>query len=227
MGWSRWGGLLALGLLVVSNVVANRVLPSWSYVPWNLMVAGLLLVVATRSGLSRHQLGLERWRSGAAWGAAAAALVVVVYLVALAIPAPRELFADRRVGATGWALAYHAVLRIPLGTVVLEEVAFRSVLPAFAVRRWGMLVGVSVASLLFGLWHVLPAFGLVDVNPVATQTFDGSGGTAYAVIGAVVATAVAGFVLCALRYGSGSVLAPAIVHTTTNSLGYALAWLIG
>jgi hypothetical protein len=33
-------------------------------------------------------------------------------------------------------------------------------------------------------------------------------------------------VLCALRYASGSLLAPAIVHTTTNSLGYALAWLI-
>jgi CAAX protease family protein len=225
-GWTRWGGIVALGLLVVSNVVANRVLPSWSYVPWNLAVAGLLLAVATRSGLSRRQLGLQRWGSGAAWGVAAAGLVVVVYAVALTVPATRELFADRRVGVTGWALAYHALLRIPLGTVVLEEVAFRSVLPAFAVRQWGLLVGVSVASVLFGLWHVLPALGIVDVNPVAAQAFDGSGGTALAVIGAVVATAVAGLVLCALRYRSGSVLAPAIVHIATNSLGYTLAWLI-
>jgi membrane protease YdiL (CAAX protease family) len=225
-GWTRWGWLVALSLLVVSNVVANRALPAWSYVPWNLAVAGALLVVASRSGLGRRQLGLQRWRSGLAWGVAAATVVVLVYAVALAVPATRDLFSDRRVGVGGWALAYHALVRIPFGTVVLEEVAFRSVLPAFAVRRWGLVAGVGLASVLFGFWHVLPSLGIVDVNPVAQQAFDGSGGTALAVIGAVVATTVAGLVLCMLRYGSGSLLAPAIVHTTTNSLGYALAWLI-
>jgi CAAX protease family protein len=225
-GWARWGWLVALGLLVVSNVVANRFLPAWSYVPWNLAVAGALLAVATRSGLGPRELGLQRWPSGMAWGVAAAAVVVLVYAVALAVPATRDLFSDRRVGVGGWALAYHALVRIPVGTVVLEEVAFRSVLPGFAVRRWGLVAGVGLASVLFGLWHVLPSLGIVDVNPVAEQAFDGSGGTALAVIGAVIATTVAGLVLCALRYGSGSLLAPAIVHTTTNSLGYALAWLI-
>jgi CAAX protease family protein len=59
------------------------------------------------------------------------------------------------VAESGWALAYHACVRIPLGTVVLEEVAFRSVLPALAARRYGISGGVLIASALFGLWHVL------------------------------------------------------------------------
>jgi membrane protease YdiL (CAAX protease family) len=130
------------------------------------------------------------------------------------------------VSESGWALAYHACVRIPLGTVVLEEVAFRSVLPALAARRYGISGGVLIASALFGLWHVLPALGIVDVNPVASETFSGSGGTALAVVGAVLATTLAGVVLCWLRDRSGSLLASVVVHTTASSLGHALAWLV-
>jgi CAAX protease family protein len=71
-----------------------------------------------------------------------------------------------------------------------------------------------------------PALGIVDVNPVASETFSGSGGTALAVVGAVLATTLAGVVLCWLRDRSGSLLASVVVHTTANSLGHALAWLV-
>jgi membrane protease YdiL (CAAX protease family) len=215
-----------VALLVLSNVAANRLLPAWSYVAWNLAVAGLLVLLARRGGLSRQELGFRRWSSGLRWGLAASAIVVGVYAVALALPPTRDLFRDRRVGEGASALAYHALVRIPLGTVVLEEVAFRSVLPAFAARRYGVSTGVAIASVLFGLWHVLPALGIVDVNPVASETFSGSGGTALAVVGAVLATTLAGIVLCWLRYRSGSVLASVLVHITTNSLGFTLAWLV-
>ena len=59
------------------------------------------------------------------------------------------------------------LVQIPLGTVVLEEVAFRGVLPALmgaspAIRwRWVPVLG---ASILFGLWHILPSIGIDNAN---------------------------------------------------------------
>ncbi|MEJ7719812.1 MAG: hypothetical protein WKF58_04945 [Ilumatobacteraceae bacterium] len=74
--------------------------------------------------------GLRGWRRGAVVGGTIAAGVLVVYAVAAAIPATRDVFSDERVGE-GWPfLVYHSLIRIPLGTVVLEELAFRAALPA-------------------------------------------------------------------------------------------------
>jgi membrane protease YdiL (CAAX protease family) len=225
-GDARLDAAAVLAILVLSNVVANRLLPSWAYVPWNLLVAALLLLLARRAGLGRGELGLGRWGDGLRWGLGAAAVVLAVYLVAVALPATRDLFHDRRVAGGLGELAYHTLFRIPFGTVILEEVAFRSVLPAFAARRYGVSIGVVIASVLFGIWHVLPALGIVDVNPVAEETFSGAGGTVLAVLGAVLVTTIAGLVLCWLRYRSGSLLASIVVHISTNSMAYALAWTV-
>lgn len=225
-------------VLAISNVLANRLLPPWSYVPWNVAVAGLVVTVGLRS-LSPHALGLARWRSGARWGLAVAAMVLCGYLIAASLPPTRELFDDRRIDG-GWQLVlYHTMVRIPLGTVVVEELAFRAVLPALmafgpctstgsgrsprTAPAWGR--GMILASLLFGLWHVLPAWQLSDVNPVLADVFGDDGfGQAAAVVLAVLGTFLAGVGLCLLRYWSGSVLAPIVVHITTNSAAYALAW---
>ena len=73
---------------------------------------------------------------------------------------------------------------------------------------------VVMSSVLFGLWHVLPSLNLADVNPVfegllGTGLADKFGGVAIAVVG----TFLVGQWLCFLRYRSGSILAPVIVHT--------------
>lgn len=92
----------------------------------------------------------------------------------------------------------------------------------------GTTRGVLVASMLFGLWHVLPAWRVSDVNPALGDLFGDDGlGQAAAVALAVLGTSVAGVGLCLLRYWSGSVLAPILVHITTNSAAYTLAWLLG
>jgi hypothetical protein len=72
----------------------------------------------------------ERLGAGLRLGAAAAAPVAVAFALAPATPA-RRLLRDKRVaGLSGRQLAYHVLLRIPVGTVRWEEVAFRAVLPA-------------------------------------------------------------------------------------------------
>jgi len=50
-------------VLAISNILVNRVLPAWSYVPWNVAVAALVVMIGVRT-LPVGRLGLARWRSG-------------------------------------------------------------------------------------------------------------------------------------------------------------------
>lgn len=217
----------AVALLAVANVVSNRVIPSALYVPWNLLVAATLLVIALAARRQPSELGWQRWARGLAVGGGVLLATLTLYLVALNSPSLRDMFQDRRVSGGAAALAYQALLRIPLGTVLLEELAFRSVLPALVARRVGVVRACVLSSTLFGLWHVLPAWNISDVNPVIDRWFgDGLFGSGLAIAGAVVGTTVAGLALCWLRYWSGSVLASMLAHLATNSLGYVIAWFV-
>jgi membrane protease YdiL (CAAX protease family) len=84
--------------------------------------------------------------------------------------------------------------------VVLEEVAFRGVLP--------VLMSPVAASVLFGLWHVVPTMKTLDTNRLPRSPA--------LVGGAVAATTVVGLVLCWLRAVTGGLLAPALVHAAAN-----------
>jgi membrane protease YdiL (CAAX protease family) len=213
-------GSLAVVLVVVMahNLVGNLVVPRAWYVPVNLAVTAILVVVARVSGVSWAQLGLARadLGRGAALGAAAFLVIAIVLVVATLVPITRALFLDRRVaGLAGAALAYEALVRIPAGTVVLEEVAFRGVLLALFDRVTSTPVAVAWSSVLFGLWHIVPTVEALRANRLPP--------TAITVGAAVVVTAVAGVVFCGLRLHSGSLLAPALAHVATNSVALVVA----
>jgi uncharacterized protein len=227
----RWFAVgLSVALLAWNNLVHLLPGAAAAYVPLNLAATAAITAAARRSGLSASDLGLRRDRlgAGARWGGAFAAVVAGALAVAWAVPALHPLLDDARVRRLPpGAVAYHALVRIPLGTVVLEELAFRGALPAVLARRWSTVRAYVLASLLFGFWHVLPAWSLGDVNPVADDVLgDGWAGQAAGVGLAVVGTFVGGLLLCFLRHVSGSLLAPALAHLATNSLGYTFAWFI-
>ncbi|MCY7300497.1 MAG: CPBP family intramembrane metalloprotease [Ilumatobacteraceae bacterium] len=224
----RWqlavGGVLAT--LAVANVMSNRVLPSWAYVPWSLVVALTVVMIARRS-VSMDQMGFTEWRRGAAWGGVLFALTLVVLAVAALMPVFSEMYHDRRVNGGAVEFVYQALIRIPFGTAVLEETAFRAVLPALFAVRWGVLRGCVAASVCFGLWHVLPSLGLTKVNPAATRILgSGHAGVVAAVVFAVVGTALAGLWWCWIRYRARSILATMVAHVATNSVAYTIAWLV-
>lgn len=217
---------LVVAILVVSNVMANRVLPDWLYLPWNLAVAALLMTVGLRVA-DREQLGFARWSSGALWGGILFAGMVVTLGVGLALPGTRGLFEDDRVDGSVALLAYHTLLRIPFGTALMEEVAFRAVLPGLLAVRLGVLRACLVASALFGLWHVLPAWGVHESNEGIGGWLGSSAMAQVATVtGAVLGTMIVGLWWCWVRYRSGSVLATVIGHTASNSLAYAAAWFV-
>ncbi len=208
----------------------NRLVPEAWYVPFAVVCAlGLLWVGRRVVGLSWDQLGLAREHVGRGlrWGAGAAGVVLAVYVVGFALPWTHDLFLDERVEGRsfGWVL-FAALVRVPFGTVLLEEVAFRGLLPAALATRLRRGWAVVWSALAFGLWHVLPAMGLENVNPVADDTV-GQLPAWVTVVGSVLSTAAVGVFLWWLRDRSQSLLAPMALHWSTNALGYlfaAAAW---
>lgn len=219
--------LVVVVVLVIGNILSNRVVPAAAYVPVNLITAALVFGLARQLVTSRA-MGLENWSKGARWGSAVFLATLALYLVALVLPGFQDLFRDRRVDGGFGRVVFEAFVRIPLGTVLLEELAFRGALPALFATWMSTLRAVMIASFLFGLWHVLPSLRLAEVNPVFEWML-GSGfagqlaGVAFAVFG----TFLAGLWLCFLRYGSGSILAPVIAHISSNSVAFVIAWIAG
>ncbi|MGY1745457.1 CPBP family intramembrane glutamic endopeptidase [Blastococcus sp. SYSU D00695] len=210
------GGLVAV--LAAVNVVDNVWHPPW----WVRALEGAALLAWARwwEGLTWPQLGLGRatLRAGVRWGLGVVAVVAGVYVVGLLLPVTRPAFQDVRYDVSLPEGLYTAFVVIPLGTVVLEELAFRSVLwgvLARHLRPWQVLVGTSV---LFGLWHVLPSLHLGESNRGVSDAVGGAG-TAVVVAGTVAFTAIGGLVFGELRRRTGSVLASAAAHWATNALG--------
>ena len=221
---------LALAVAVAWNLAANLWLPRVLYVPGAVVTAVALVAVAVRvGGCTAADLGLDRRDAGRglAWGLVAAAAVAAVLAAGAALPATRALFEDRRAqGATVATVLSVALVRVPLGTVLLEETLFRGVLLGLGRRRWSQPVAVAVCSAAFGLWHVLPARQVTSFNPVTEGLAGDPAIRALGVAAAVSGTALAGLGFCWLRLRAGSLLAPALAHWAVNGLGYLLAFLV-
>ena len=128
--------------------------------------AALLLWLARLAGLSWAELGLGpgTWRSGLRWAGAVIAVVAVVLAAGAALPLTRAAFRDSRYHLDLAQALLTAFVLIPLGTVLLEEVAFRGVLWGLFRRLRGTVAATAASSALFGVWHVLPSLGLAASN---------------------------------------------------------------
>lgn len=212
--------IVILGLVLYANVIVNEMLePAW-YVPFNLGLLGVTLVIARSAGTTWTSMGLRRDRTGTGVkiGLAAAAAAVALAAIALTVPAVRELLRDERfVDSSIGLLLYHALIRIPIGTALYEEVLFRGVIFGMLVRRYPPLIAGLSSSLLFGLWHILPVLDVLETNP-AGDHFSGVLAIIGALIAAVVITSLAGLGLLWIRLLANSIVAPVLVHIGTNSM---------
>ena len=211
-------------LAAYNNVSGEHPWRSRWYVPANACAAGAALSAAAASGLTAADIGLGRgaWLPGrlASRLAAAAAAGWVVIAV---LPATRPLLDDKRITSLeGRAVAYQAAVRIPVGTVLWEEIAFRGVLQAALRRVMANGAAVTVTSVVFGIWHIRPTAGALRANGLAG---DRSRARA-AVLAGVAATTAAGAFLSWLRERSGRVAAPALLHLAANSGGLIAAWAV-
>lgn len=217
--------------LAVVLVAYNNGLNRWGpfngplYVPLNLVLtAGVAMTALTVGGLDRGDVGLAPGQSGgAAAGLALGTAASIPLFVALRSSRAAATVADGRfAGIGGAALAYRALVRIPLGTALPEELIFRGVM--FGLLAPGGEVRAALwSSLVFGLWHVAPAYNRLEEN----GRIDGANRRTVAarIAAAVMATTAAGVAFCWLRAATGGVAAPLVLHAAVNSLGMVAAHL--
>ncbi|MGW4791863.1 CPBP family intramembrane glutamate endopeptidase, partial [Nonomuraea sp. NPDC004297] len=129
--------LRSIAVLTAANILNNKIAPRLG--PLTSAAATTALVaMARRSGVSWEELGFEHGRRGAVAGGALAAAVAGVYAVGIALPRTRPLFHDERALSLSRArVLEEALLQVPVGTVLLEEVGFRGALYAMVRRRRG------------------------------------------------------------------------------------------
>lgn len=214
--------LLSLFLLVYNNMLNFwRPYHGWTYVPLNVGTASLITTVTLELlDETPASLGLVHPASslvGFAIGVAAA----VPFFIALLVPGGSRLIADRRFGSESVAkTVYRMLIRVPLGTALLEELAFRGALFALLAPK-GVWVATLISSIAFGFWHIGPTIQTVLANrPHATRA-----AVTKVVVGAVIFATIAGLVLASLRVLTGSLAAPFALHATFNALTTLAAWL--
>ncbi|MGI9648078.1 MAG: CPBP family intramembrane glutamic endopeptidase [Acidimicrobiia bacterium] len=219
--------LAVIGTLVVWTVVANLARRE-AALPLNLAAVALLLLVARRAGLSWELMGLgkagvsTRARIGAIAAGAVAAAVAVIALV----PSTREYLADDRfIGVGVWEMLYETLVRIPIGTALAEEIAFRGVLLGLLLLWLSPFRAVVISSVLFGLWHIWPAIEALETNPAADLT-SGPFATILEVGIQVLVAAAAGAAFARLRIRGGSLMSPVLAHWALNGTAYLAGWLV-
>lgn len=216
--------VVAAGAVVVlaayNNVVGRHAWHNRWYVPLNACATGAVLAAATASGLTSADIGFGRgsWRPGRA-GIGWAGATATGWLLIATVPATRPVLSDKRsAGLDARGVAYQAAVRIPVGTVLWEEVAFRGVLQASLRRVLPAPAAIAVTSGVFGLWHIRPTWQALRTNGLADDRR-----SAVVRLSAVIAGMAAGGALLSwLREHSGGLAAPIALHLVTNS-GAALA----
>lgn len=211
--------LAAVAVLAGANVARSLVVPGGAHLAFNLATAAAVVAVGLVAGLGVDGLGLGRATApaGARLGALAFTAITAVVLAGVVI----GVVADDAARVDRGELLLRALVLIPVGTVLVEELAFRGVVDGL-LRATGLRPAVALAAgaVLFGLWHVLPAWrggssGLdgIDAPVQALLTFG--------------ATTVAGLGFSWLRVRSGSLVAPMLAHLATNSSTLVLVWWLG
>lgn len=217
--------IAACAALAAYNNVINR--HPWHhqrYVVLNACATGAALSAAAASGLTAADMGFGRgrWQPGRL-GTRLAGGVAAGWLLVALVPAARPVLGDKRITSLeGRAVAYQAMVRIPIGTVLWEETAFRGVLQAALRRVMPETAAIVVTSAVFGVWHIRPTLQALRVNGLASDR----GQAAARLAAGVAATTAGGVLLSWLRARSGGLAAPVLLHLATNSGGMAAAWAV-
>lgn len=141
--------LLAAALVEAVRLAAVR----WLYpgIPLGLLVAVLLglalLAVPFVAGVPLSELGLRRWRE---WTPTEKSyLLQVVVLANVVFPMVLAAPLAERVAQAGLAQGLWSVFVPYLFYGFYQELVYRGMVQSELVRRWGTLVGIVVANLLF------------------------------------------------------------------------------
>ncbi len=221
--------LSTVAVIATSNIVLNRAIPRGVEVPAGLTAAGVVALMALRSRATRDDVGFaaDALPAGARLGLSLGAPIGTVIMLGAFSNRLKGFYDRERMASTGLFKAlYQFGLRIPIATAAAEEIIFRGGLEAVLRLRRSPNQAALLASMLFGVWHVLPTLDRMEADQSLAEMHDGSlRRKAAGVATTVAATFAAGLGFSLLRRHTGSIIAPIIVHASFNGGGYIGSWL--
>lgn len=224
-GLAWWPVVAVIVMIVMVNVASHKALAEL-YLFWAIGGSVVVLAIGLQDGTTWLDLGLapSTWALGLAWGVGSIVLIYTLYEIGSRLPRIRGAFEDQKiVGLPKWRVYWEALVRLPFGTVLFEEIAFRGVLWAMLARRMDWVHATWITAVLFGLWHILSSLDLHERNPGLAVSKRPRLAQFLAVSGAVLNTAIGGLIFTGLRIVSGSLIAPMCFHWATNGWGYYFA----
>ncbi len=188
--------------------------PAWVFYPRAALLALAAAAWAVRvQGLTLNELGItaRNLLPSAAAGLAATVVVTVPAVLYFLFPIgvsggsiDYETFTDKSAAE----FVFWAAVRYPVHAAVLEEVLFRGVLLALALRAFGVGRGIAFSAAAFAAWHIV-----VDYTTMSESNVGDSGAFfAFAQVAALVALFVGGLALAAIRQRRGSLAGPVVFH---------------
>lgn len=224
--------VLALLLIVYSNLVAFAP-DDLRQSPWKLTVANLSLMVvlllwAIRGqGLSLAEIGLGRQRAmssallGLITGSLMAAIVTLGLLIAPLVLGRAIAYGEVE-GMSPGDLLWRVLVKVPLGTALFEEVAFRGVLQALLLAALRPSLALLAGGIAYGLWHVVINLQTIQDTALAESL-------PLLVLGQIVqmvGVTVGGIIFGLMRLYTGHVAASTIVHWLTVASMITVLYLV-
>ncbi len=120
-------------------------------------------------------------------------------------------------------LLWRSIFRIPLGTALFEEMLFRGFTFGYIRKRFGGLKTILITSLLFALWHIVPAFKTVRGNFEVGNFLLGGALWIVFLIGAFISGLAFGWVRYKGKHIAGCILAHAFINSFSLVVMY-VAW---
>jgi membrane protease YdiL (CAAX protease family) len=192
----------------------------------NLGLLLLLLLWARWAGFTFSELGLAgaQVRVSALWGIALG-LVLALPPVAFIALAPFVTGEPVQAGdindLSGSEMALRLAFRVPVGTALFEEVAFRGVLYASWLRATNLRRTVLVTGIVFALWHGVISFQSVSQSEVV----EGAPLIALGYLASLLGLFVGGAAFALLRWRTGGVAGPFFFHWIVVALMTLAVWL--
>ncbi len=225
------GMALLLSILLLAGNIGYGLLPrslqAVTYVPLAAAVAGgLLLWARRRMGFSLASMGLATGTAqrgailGAVFGLSVGVFILSGLLFLRGAQVSTLLSSDYAINlADPWV---RVLVRIPFGTVLLEEMAFRGVLlKLLRTGGAGVVKSIMLSSVVFGFWHVGALVPILSNFSLAGLL---SGIGAFA---GVPVAFLGGILFAALRIQTGNLAAPMVAHWLINaSATFAVVALI-
>jgi len=164
-------------------------------------------------GLGVQRRGLVR---GAAWGAllglglAAMPLFFFAFPMLLAGPVQYPAITEMSMARLLWEL----LVRIPIVTVLLQELVFRGLLQRQFTTAWGLRDGILVTNAFFAAWHLVIAWDAVSQQQVAlpAQRVPPWAFHLLSYVGALVVVWIGGVILSLLRWRTDNLAGPIVAH---------------